>query len=272
MLTTQENNYRTKNLICITDGSPGVTLGIAYLIDRLALPDFAITIWILAPEQHLEFVKSFLIHLIPSRLLQFRRAEMRGSDLYSFQLEFASLATEIPEHESVMCLDYDHVIFRSDILAIAPPNNGLLVSSEVTNSNFCRDYGFDQDITSFFNISLIVAQASILGQLREIWTQIYEQLYSITDQRHRVEYAFTLAVSRTKIAVYPCQPTLQSNWKIRAENPAMFHYGGETSSTKGMKALLSKLAQSAPLNQNLLIQVHHELSAYLRMISSGLVK
>jgi hypothetical protein len=197
---------------------------------------------------------------------------MKGNDGYSLQLEFAALAAEIPQDEKLICLDYDHIVFRPDILAVIPPNDGLLVSSEFTETDIFSAYGIARDLKLFFNISLIVARCGILRQLRETWVEAYDELHFIPFQRHRVEYAFTLALSRKKLMGYPCEPLLQSNWRTQIGHPAMFHYGGETSSGKTVKATLTNLAKSTLRDRESLAQVHAELVACLNSLSSNILE
>ncbi len=253
---------KISHFACITDGSLAVNLGVAYLISQLVSSALERPIWVLAPEEQLESVKTFLKRLVPLYSLHFRHAEKIENDPYSLQLKFAALAEEMPRNDNLICLDYDHVIFRSDILSMSLPNDGLLLSSEITPTDIFNNCGFT-NIRSFFNISLMAAKVSTFRSLGAAWTTAYEDLYSVP-RRHRIEYALTLALFRTQLQGYPCESLLQSNWRFQAHYPAMFHYGGESSSSKLLKSVLEKVAHSVVDDVQLVNVTHVELIAALR--------
>jgi hypothetical protein len=198
---------------------------------------------------------------------------MQSNDPYSLQLDFASVAAEIPPSEPLVCLDYDHIVFRPDILSVAVPADGFLMSSEVTSTDAFSRYGFGEQIGFFFNISLMAAKAALFCSLKAHWIRAYADFRHAPSERHKIEFAFTLALHRIGLPGQPCEPSLQSNWKCRVARPAMFHYGGVTSEARLLKKLVSKSAalDTADAQPESVPLLHTNLTAALHRLAPEII-
>lgn len=263
---------KVDNLVFVTEGKLEQVVGIACVINCLSKhPIFKDLkkIWIIVPQEHIQMVQTFYKRLFNNLNFNFINGEVRNDDKYYIQVSLRNVFTQVMNDETILCIDYDHLVVNPKI-TFNLLNNGITVSSE-----FSDQFEVSSDLqshdnylpTKHFNASLIYGTSVKLRLIGETWAEAYEELRQVVPQRNRVELAFTLAAERKQIAIAPCNPKIQSNFACRTLDCFLFHYGGDSELSQQMKNKLLELSNKyvqSNINVNYLTKIHEELVDLLK--------
>ena len=239
-----------------TDGDPAQILGIACIIDsffsRTEVKKLSHTVWILAPKiQVMEFLNPFL-STFQEIDFKFLAIDSSDSDRYYLQIGLTKLFDVLDDQRFLLALDYDHVIFNPIRLLTELTRCQVTVSSEVYHDliralckmDGCTKLSNEIDLPQkHLNTSLISGKVAELKKIGRYWGDAYNELFGVVSDRYRVEIAFSLAAERAAVLVKPCEVQLQGNFALPTQNYSVFHFGGQSDSSKFMKNKLSFQAQ-----------------------------
>ncbi|HEX8267686.1 MAG TPA: hypothetical protein VF596_19960 [Pyrinomonadaceae bacterium] len=259
----------------VTDGRFEQVLGIATLLNYLnstSIYDWVKQVWIVTGYNKINDVENLLRRLFDNFDFHFVIGEIHNDDKYYIQVGLSNFFRQLPKHQNLFCIDYDHLILNPVFSALDSPEKGVMVSSEfyetiITESILQK--GKVELPDKHFNASLILGSANNLCKIGALWDDAYEYLRPIAPQRNRVEIAFALAAKRADVVLIPCNKSIQSNFALPSLDSYLFHYGGDSKEAKLMKNKLSELANNYPestINADILNQIHEELVTTLKSL------
>ena len=238
------------NLAFATDGELRQVIGIASVLSALACGDLGSIrsqpIWVVTSEKQHNYVLDVLNKCCGSLDYRLLMAPISDSDRFFIQLGLSKVFEEVPVDESILCLDYDHIVIQPDALTLDPSLSGIIVSSENPDQQsgmLVRTGTRDADEAfAHHNISLISGRASELNRVGKLWYDSYTEITPYTTYRWRSEQAFSLAAAREGIPLTRCEPRIQSNFSCPYRNSALFHYGGDGDHALQLKQMLMYLS------------------------------
>jgi hypothetical protein len=216
-----------------TDGHPGQVLGIAGLLKQMDRELFAAktfgSVWIATPSERHGLIREALTDWVPESRLCLIDANTKTRDRYFVQLGLSKIFCAVGKSDYVVCLDYDHIVFKSIRPLLEQQPSSVVVSSETRKAaRFQKESlfaGCDEMLT--LNTSFIWGRADRLGAIGELWVESYEELAPFLPIRNLVEYAFGLAALRAASSVERCSCEVQGNMSNRDTRCIVFHYGGD---------------------------------------------
>jgi len=236
-------------LVFVTEGHLDQLIGIGCILNVLKSlglihPSNHRT-WIVAPALTVAGVREFIIGGCGGLDLRFVDCETRADDKYYLQLGLRKVFEETDAGETLLSLDYDHLILNPRAFRFSSPGREIIVSSEVQETVAAEagvDVGEYDLPRRHLNASLIWGRALELRRVGALWPRSYEDLRPLVPQRNRVEVALSLAAERANVSLSPCPPAVQGNFAVPTLDCCLFHYGGETHGSKAMKSKLAELA------------------------------
>jgi hypothetical protein len=239
-----------------TDGDLAQILGIACIIDsffsRTEVKKLCRTVWILAPKiQVMETLNPFL-STFQEIDFKFLAIDSSDSDRYYLQIGLTKLFDALDDQRFLLALDYDHVIFNPVRFFAELTRCQVTVSSEVYHDltralcamDGCTQLSNEIDLPEkHLNTSLISGKVADLKKIGRYWGDAYNELFGFVSDRYRVEIAFSLAAERASVMVKPCEVQLQGNFALPTQDCSVFHFGGESDTSKFMKNKLLFHAQ-----------------------------
>lgn len=256
----------------VTDGHLGQLLGIGIILWRirevLELKEDCPTVWLVAPRDIHNIALECLNLIWPPERLQILTADLRSSDRYFVQTGLSKVFEIVQTDDTIICLDYDHLVMKQLNNALFPVHSCVLLSSEVRmQKNIHEEVNNIFDGNRFMqalNTSLIFGHAGSLRKIGSLWVDCYEELEPYIEKRILVEYAFGLAAVRSKAKVKSCKVEFQGNFFHETTDCRLFHYGGDSPIALSMKKELYRKAVEGNGRENFI--------SLIEMVEDSLVK
>ena len=261
-----------------TDGSNFVNTGIALILSALRSRFFGdlFKVWIVVPPGTQSDQERFFSKLAGSSSFSYLNGNVRDDDMYFIQLGMLDVADRLADDQVMVCIDYDHLATASSpFSAFILPDNSIRVSSETgciavdpVPPELHALQG-DNGLVTHLNASLILGRARELSSISGPWKSSYEEISNRVDFRHRVEIALSIAAKRTSVDIAPVEPQFQGNFMYPADDPFLFHYGGESAISSQMKKGLgeiSDLFSGVGPSDDYAIELHDDLCLELDLL------
>jgi hypothetical protein len=259
-------------LAFVTDGSSYQLVGITGLLHELRTSGSRSQLAIVAPCAEWSRVSEWVGKIAEVDVAHFADAvSLRADDRYSIQMDLSGIFTHLGPDESILCLDYDHLLLKP-----CPPfnelgNSCIMVSSEV-NADVQHQMITPMRRPDFSvpnnraNTSLIFGRGAALKTVAELWVQAYDDISSFVKPRFRTEIAFTLAAERAGVSLAAVPVSVQASIATPDPSSCLFHFGGEYPQARELKALLriesERFGATVPTVEQVL-RVHTRLKANL---------
>jgi len=224
------------NLAFVTDGNPSQLFGIAYILRRIYshanILQQHLNVWLLAPHDSLINPLLKYVATLGDLTVNFINISNCSYDQYFIQIGLSKLFKFLDQHELLISIDYDHLVFDPLNFLCNISESEIMVSSEFYNNLNLALINLDNRSSELmtlpkfhFNTSVIGGKVSELKKIGDHWYQAYDDLGSNISLRYRVEVAFSLATQRAGIMAF----------SLPFKKCFIFHYGGEAKGAKIMK-------------------------------------